>query len=648
MWIKALNFFAAASGRPRFFRSGLSSGQEGNLGVDRQTSAPVGDAGWKPSASLTAVVGEMASLGLLAGVVHGLALIFVFPGFYAPTLFDHSDFYIPLALFHGSLGFLSTLSWPRPVGTAYLYATGALGLQGSVLATLGLIFFNVTSIEMIVRRACQLELTIPFFVGAAAFDLLIFAQPFFFTFAIHDALAQVSFFFLCLAFVLIVVRPSVGLPELVAFGVLSLCAFLAKETYAVSAVWLAFVIGYARRRGGIATAFTPALVVVVAFAAAAAYNLRVNSPFIAGPSDPHAPYSQTHNIWIVFSQFRNYIDAGLPLAIIGLLLSLFIVCCIFLPQSRMRWAALALPVAGIAAMLPNSVLPNHYFPGYSWDMGYLLFAPVLLLPNIARTSGLARGAVAVLVLACAAMLPHFLQSRYASNAWSLAEATILRNMDRSLDVLTAASGFGPDHRRVLVTGLPPPFSPFDNGTALRAWTGRANVQFDVVSYARVQQNNGPVHFVEPASVSLKDYTDIWAFSAKGTGQQITSIDNLASLDGLGALPQILYPFIRDILAAAHPIGPERPPDAGQLIACGAKLIEYHAYDLAIRVLKQAEAAAPGSPYPPFFLAKVYEAQGRMQDAVQSAEQAVAKSKGISADPSFDQLFDRLRRVAKAN
>ena len=70
-----------------------------------------------------------------------------------------------------------------------------------------------------------------------------------------------------------------------------------------------------------------------------------------------------------------------------------------------------------------------------------------------------------------------------------------------------------------MTGLTPPFSPFNNGPALLAWTGKKNVRFDVVSYAGAQQNNAPVHFIAPAAVSLKDYTDIWRFRPTAPGSR---------------------------------------------------------------------------------------------------------------------------------
>ena len=409
---------------------------------DSATSFPENSRdGRKQSAPLIDLVGEISSLGLLAGIIHGFVLFLVFPGFYAPTLFDHSDFYIPVALFHSAPGLLFMLAWPRPIGMAYLYATGALGVQGSVLATLGVILLNITLVQMIVRRACHIDLTIGFFICAAAFDLLIFAQPFFFAFAIHDALAQVSFFFLCVGFIFIVLRPQIGWPELAILGTASFCAFLTKETFAVSAVWLALLIGYQRCQNRIVTIFVPALVIIAAFAAAAAYNLRVHSPFIEGSSDSHSPYAQTHNIWIILTQFRDYVGAGMPLASIGLFLGLFIACWFGASSPRRRWAALALPVAGIAALLPNSVLPNHYFPGYSWNMGYLFFAPVLLVSAITLRRGLLRTAAPALVFAFAAAMPYFWHSRYALSDWSIAEGIILRNMDRSLDVLTTAAAF---------------------------------------------------------------------------------------------------------------------------------------------------------------------------------------------------------------
>ena len=107
------------------------------------------------SGILFGLAGEVAGLLLIAIVIHALVLRFVFPGFYAPTLFEHSDFYIPVSFRYSDHNLLSMLEAPRPIGMAYLYLSGWLGTDGAILATLGIIFINMVIMTMAIRRALQ-------------------------------------------------------------------------------------------------------------------------------------------------------------------------------------------------------------------------------------------------------------------------------------------------------------------------------------------------------------------------------------------------------------------------------------------------------------------------------------------------------------
>ncbi len=589
------------------------------------------------------IVGEFISLFCLAILVHALALRFVFPGFYDPLMFEHSDFYMPVALRYGGTGIFSMLNWPRPIGMVYLYATGWLGTNGYILTTIGIILSNIVLISISIRKLCKIEIDTLFILGFSIFCFCLFCQPYFFTMAVHDSLAQTSFTFIAIAIVMVLPPGSRSPKFLPAFFLLMLLGFLSKEAYALSAFFLLSLIGVAQRKLGLMRAFGPLALSVAAFIVAYAYNLHVKSGFLLGSDEMDSTYKQTHNIFLIIDGSWKYTNANMT-TWTGFVLLLNFLLILFFAEKTLKLIVISLIIAAYLAIIPNSVLPRHFFPGYGWNTGYLLFAPFLLVPAIFdRIRGrVGRICYIAVTISTVVLLPHFWRPIYAANDWTLIEANIQKNVRKSLDALTANAAFGAVPRRVLVTGIDFPFSPFQLGPALREWTGKHDVRFDVVNYGTPRDANPPVRFLAPAEIKLDDYTDVWAFRSDGTATEINSYTKFPNIDFLGERDLILYPSAIETLGSNHFLHSPGPTTGAQYLQCGLKLAGYNAHSLAITAFQKSIAATPANPYAFFLEAQSYEALGRHAEALEAAQTAVSTDNPTSPNIYFRQFLDHLK------
>jgi len=302
---------------------------------------------------------------------------------------------------------------------------------------------------------------------ALAYCVLLFAHPDFYMNYLHDAFGTLSYFYLILAMHAWYSYRESGSPRyIVGCVILMLLVASTKETYFVSALvfWAAqtFLCRGGQRRAG-AVLFGASLAFFAAGVAANAYSMKT---FLHVNIDASSAYHVSLEPAAVTRAFFFYTQHLLHPAALALILSG--IAMLYQNREKMIMAA-ALMVAGICALAPYAVLPNHLDSMYAWTGATLAFSPVLFLsrslrrPEMWRTGAIYAG-VAVLTL----ISIRTSAARYEEHSWTLTQEKINRNIIDSYHKLK-----GPDaaSKNILITGLGMPFQPFHTASYIRAEFG---------------------------------------------------------------------------------------------------------------------------------------------------------------------------------
>lgn len=596
---------------------------------------------------------EAIALTALAFIVHAAVLAWVYPGFYDPLWPHHSDFYIGAAFAHSPIPYLHYLTMPRPVGALFLEITGHLGIRGAIAANLSLLILNCTVTAMILRRVAALPLKWPFWIGFSLYLFLVFSHPFQYLWSTYDAFSQLSYFLLACA-VMLGLR---GTGIRVLFGFF-LCAFLAKETFALSALFLSalwWMLGHPSDR---LRAMRTGATIVLALEIVLILNRINQSLFVGGADYAGSPYQIDFSAHSLVTEWVRYAVEGMSSGACVFLAAVAIG--LFLYRNAVGTTlgilALALPVAGALAWLPNSALPNHHNPGYSWNSSYLIYAPTLFLGAVWIAGHWARGFVlAVSLLALAT--PKMSASRYAGNEWTLEQQH--RQHRLLYDLARMVRQLPSDTRSVLVTGLNFPFSPFDHGLSLFSLGDLGATRFSIVTYATrddtfpafasLQAQLTPVRFVTPEAAQRGNFDEIWMFRNDGSLIQSIHIGkNTIPAETFGFTPieLMIFPGVAEALGAASGTGgnPALLDDGYRLLSCGTALISYQQPALALRCLNASIRKIPENPYPYFYYGLMLEQLNRIDEAKLFFEKAIAHDDTIRPNPWFKEALQRSKRM----
>jgi hypothetical protein len=599
------------------------------------------EAGWPRAGRRLVSSLEFGALLVLGLLVHTLVLRFVFPGYYRPFWPFHSDFYIAPELANTPTMPRAILGLPRPVGYGWFYLTGMLGVRGAIAANLVLVCANCAGLAFCVRRLLGIARTWPFWAASAVYLFLIYAHPGQYGEALYDPFSQLSFALLLAGAALGWSRKPLVL-QAAAFAL----GLLAKETYAPAVViflavaWLADA-GPGRRH--------ISATIMALGAAGTLYLIHsrlVRSEYVGFGSGRTSPYFVDLDPASVMHQWTAYAaEAGLVFWLyVGLV---FVVATWALwPLGRkisLPFAALAL--TGLVCWLPNSVLPNHHMFGYSWLGASLLLSSVLALPRLWTTG---RKALFVGVLALGLAVPAGLHAAYAKNGWLLEQQQ--RQSRLMAAVGTHIARLAPMTRRVLVTGLDFPFSPFDHPRSLYRYA-RTLPMFSVVTYEPKQftlfQKPAPARWITPEEASRETFDEVWMFAEDGAALTfvLTAADK-AGLEALGvpAATLPLYPAVPAALGLGDAkSGGSLNLDGYHLLGCGSAYLGYHRYDLALACLTPSAAKIPDNPYPHYFAGLADEKLKRA--AAAKAEFLKAEALDDKAKPNR-AFAEALQRVSK--
>jgi tetratricopeptide (TPR) repeat protein len=601
---------------------------------------------------------EIALLIGLAMVIYGLVLRFIFPGYFNPAWPNHSDYYISAALAHSVSGFGDIIFEPRPVGFAFFKATGYLGIRGGIFAVIAVVLLNCVVTAALFRRVALIEMGWRFLLGFIAYVFLVFAHPYFHVFSTYDAFSQISYLLLIAAAWCLFQHntvPRLGL--IVAATVLALLAFLAKETYGLSALILAAAWFLAKRQDGALRAAIPTISISAMLGSSLLINAMNGSPFTGGAKIGGSPYEIVLAPVRLLTEWSRYAAETFNAASTGLLLLLAFSTFILLRLTGIRrWLALLLPVAGALAWLPNACLPNHYMSGYSWNGAYLLYAPLLFVVPLWQAGRLFRFC-SVVIIALALGSPLLFDRAYKSNAWVLEQESRQRNLLQALGNITATLPNGGGVGRILITGINFTFSPFDHVMSMRSFPHMENIQLDVLAYAHRtaapdlwgDPRDPSVRFIPPSEVVLSHYNHVWAFRSDGTlaknvsePGRFTSYSN-AEL-GFSAAELLIYPNLFGIFGDPSVQYFGRKPLGGyQYLECGGALLVYENLSGAEKCLTQSVRLIPDNPYPYFYLGQIHEKRGLFELAIASYEKAVAADNPKSPNPAFKNALERVRK-----
>jgi tetratricopeptide (TPR) repeat protein len=591
----------------------------------------------------------------IAALMHAVVLRFIFPGYYSPLWPDHSDPYESVALAFGKVPEpFNLLFWPRPISYLFYFLVGHAGIHGAILLTLMVVFINCTLLAQLVRNVTN----IPFNWRFIAFFVLyvFFSHNFFYTFAVWDYCSSVSLLFMLTGTVIYITirKESATVGYLVLGGTFAL-AMLAKETYALSAAFLVFLVARNLREAIIGTAAAGiGSIVGLGYSILVAPDPYVN--FKAGGIQPyHIVLSPTSIVGL----WSRYLSDGYNTVFLMFLLFLVVLIILFALKTRLFEVARAvafLSLAGLLALIPNSLLPNHYFPGYSWNSAVFLLGSVLLLAHPQLTTSASRIGFAFGAGLLAAMLGTWdLGSKYQVNAGYLELEAIQHKVITALDYFAQQPGIAYGRQRVLVTGIDY-MSPFNEGRSLLEWVSNRKLRFDVVDYnlppvgppahlSRGHPAHDFVSFISPKAVNIKNYDRVWMFrfdgSAIGEIRRPSTAAQPSSPFGSAAL--VLFPALNDIFGN---IGFPRARDqltGYDWLHCGGALLRYNEVEKARDCLVEAARLIPENPYPHFFLGVVEERLGHQAAAIGQVEKAAELDRG--AHPKFSQALSQL--IAKA-
>lgn len=603
-------------------------------------------------------LGEITLLVGLALIIHALVLYFIFPGYYSPLWPNHSDFYIPAALTHSNLGYADYIRFPRPVGAIFFDAIGHLGIRGAMLAVIAVVLLNCALTAALFRRVVEIEFGWRFLMAFAIYVFLVFTHPYFYISSTWDAFSQLSYTLLAVAAWCFFRYTAVPRTSMLMVSIaLALLGFLAKETYGLSALLLTMTWFLAKHRDGARHAAIPAMAVGTVLAMALLIDAINGSSFTGAANYVGSPYQIVLAPMSMLAEWARYAAAGLNVLTISLVLLVAFTTFTFRRgPGHQRWLALLLPAAGALAWLPNATLPNHYYPGYSWNGAYLLFAPILLVVPLWQAGRVARVcSIATMMLALGS--PALFASAYKNNAWILEQEARQRNLLQALQSLTAAFTPNVGSQRVLVTGIDFPFTPFDHGLSMRSFPHGDEMEYDVLTYVSraasvtafplLEAQPSGVRFVSPSEVDLSRYQRVWAFRSNGT--LIKDIRDPAHFairpdvaSGFSAADLLLFPKLFDIFgASASRHAASKKPDGYQYLNCGAALLSYGNLAGAKKCLDSSVRLLPENPYPHFYLGEVQERLGRIELARVSIERAIALDDPKSPDPYFRPALEHL-------
>lgn len=589
---------------------------------------------------------ELLLLLIITIAVHAVVLFFIFPKYYNPLWPHHSDFYIPSAIVHSSLGLWDYIHYPRPTGIAFFYTIGQLGTRGTIAVIILITALNCVITASLFRRAARIPFRWPFLVSFILYLYLLFSAPGFYIFYTQDAFAQLSYFLLAMGCWGFYQYSKARLySAFLIFTGFCLLAFLSKETYILSIGFIAACWFLFKWKEALVKATLPFIGICIALGIAFLVNYINKSPFTNGAG---SSYQINFSLLSIIAEWYRYASEGLnwlTLAALGLTLY-------FVWNQARKLAILGIVCVGAGALawLPNALLPEHHFIGYSWNGAYLLFLPIICLVSVYPNEKFNKyTCVAIVIMVTLTPLLH--KKIYKRNQWVLLQEDIQRNLLTSIAAESSKLSGKELKSKILVTGIDFPFSPFNQPSSLKEFKNLIDVKFDVLVYKGTKSDFHTASSNNLKTIDLKDvnlslYDRIWGISPEG--RIIFNVDmkdgKPLNFDSPPELPEgaaFLYPKLYQIFG--HGASDDGDGDAvSRYLKCGQALISYQDMTDAIICLSKAAKLAPENPYPYFYMGKAQESLGLSGAALGSYRMAIHLDKANVPNPWFVAAMSNLQ------
>lgn len=458
---------------------------------------------------------------VLAFVIHAAVLKFIFPGYYSPLYPQHSDFYMPAAFANTpELTYIDLLSWPRSMNLIFAKFVGNFGIAGSIAWVIALVSINVGLSALLIKRILNITFSWLLIAAFTGYCYLLFSHPYFYIFYAQDMGAQLSYFFLILGAYLSYTTFS---KNFILSNIILLCccvlAFLSKETYGLSALFFTFLWFLYYRKKSFFKAVLPFLSISASLVIIFLINIHIKSTFVNLNAAAGAPYQISLNPLIVLREWSSYLWEAINFANIAMILLVGYLLVIYKKQQKeeLLFIAVGCLIGTFSSLLPNAILPNHHFRGYSFNGTYLLYLPMLFIPLFEIEKKAIKNLLISVAVLCL-ISPILNVSKYKDNDWVLIQEDTQRNLLKALAPLIKDISPAPKPIKILVMGITFPFHPFAFPQSLRVFPNAKYANFDVVNSNPYYTNNHQtdlVKFIPPADTALTKYDQKWIFDNNG-------------------------------------------------------------------------------------------------------------------------------------
>jgi tetratricopeptide (TPR) repeat protein len=572
---------------------------------------------------------------LLAFLAYWICLRFGFPGYFSPLAAHHPDLYIPVAM--SEVPWLGLFAYPRPLSFVMLRFFGLFGLAGSILASILPSIALAIAAVFFVQRWSQTKLA---WISIVSYFTILFCQGDFYFEHRHDPHVSLTCILLLIATEywrkwLLSSRLADLLISLVVIVVLELL----KETYSVSLAVLFLGMVILEDKLQIRRLLVPLLAVAATGLLSLALSFRQvwmsgapmfgTRKLLTAAEAAAAPYRVSLAPTDLIKSFGFYTSHGINRA--GYVLLAVAIISVLKNRRPLRLAVMLL-LAGFAALVPNSVLPNHLFEEYSWDCVPLLFAPVLLVPGT-WIGSLAIGAATCIWLFTTLRVAH----RSPSLLWQVEQE---QQNQRIMEAFPTLRKMDSNGKHVLIAGLTTPYHPWVYATFAEHELGRRRWTIIVPEEKPETHEPSAPRYVHATNVDLNHFDYAICFDGKGNLTKLLDHEAL----GKTSIADIVSPDLRALEKQLA----SKPNDLEMLIKVGRAYLYWGLFDQANVYFERAVTAGEGkNPYPYFYLGQSYEGKGDYLAARTAYEQAV-KVVQDPRDPVFQTELDRLRRSSKFN
>jgi hypothetical protein len=550
-------------------------------------------------------------------VAYWLCLRYLFPGYYSPVSAFHVDFYEYASLRDKTL--TQILRYPRPAAYFAMKVLGMGGLTWVMVNGIVVALLNVWLTVFLVRQISRCSL-FALALATGLYSILLFAHPDFYFEHRHDLPAEASYLFAMLSLIcwnrfLEQRGKAVGIALLCgALGSAILFVF-AKETYFISVLCLTLGIALTDRKNW--RWHSGYIVLLMALEAVSfLWTTHLNGPFV----NTHAAADNAYRIdltpvvlaktaWFYLSRFLN------PFLVLATAWALFLLR----KDRRLTILAIAFIAAGLAALAPHAILPNHLLEEYAWVGAPLLFAAVLLASEKLWPLRWNVGVMALLIL-LAVIGPGGYRGSYQSPelAFNVRQDQLGRHIARSVRKLHDI----PQGSRVLVAGLDATYVPFYIESFMLTEFGE-HFAWTVLTGPGIppRRNNRVTRVVNVSDAGLDSYDELVSYDSGG---ELTGIRKIAGISAAEReKPYLLVPELRPLAELTEMYPREAYRDYLAANVC----LDWGLLSEAQRYLNNA--AANGSASDPTYK----QLAGKLADALRDRAAATLGVTSLTARPA---------------